>query len=194
MVYKVSSFMKNSIVISMLTLAVGFISCDQSSKEGAAQQQAPAPVEKDVLKDSVTFYSVDEQDDFLQAKLVLALKENDSVMVASEVLSRSNEGAPSLVILRTGPGEVELHEQWDDVAIIRSGSGVLITGDSIVGDQRVRGAAPIRDWLGGVIQNPSKRSLLPGDFVMIPAMVPHQYIPTPGDSLTYWTIKVRREE
>ncbi len=140
--------MKNSIVISMLTLAVGFISCDQSSKEVLRSSKHLLLLRRDVLKDSVTFYSVDEQDDFLQAKLVLALKENDSVMVASEVLSRSNEGAPSLVILRTGPGEVELHEQWDDVAIIRSGSGVLITGDSIVGDQRVRGAAPIRDWLG----------------------------------------------
>ena len=108
----------------------------------------------------------------------------------SRLLGRSDDGSPYLVVTRNKPGDVEIHEQYDDVAIVRSGRGVLKTGYEISG-QKESGKEPSREWLGGTIRNAKERSLSPGDFIVIPAMMPHQYIPNNGETLTYWTIKVK---
>jgi mannose-6-phosphate isomerase-like protein (cupin superfamily) len=132
--------------------------------------------------DSVTFYSHSDVDSLL--------KSNISPERVARLLGRSNDNEPYLVIIRTKPGNVEIHEQYDDVAIIRSGHGILKTGHDVTG-QKESGQEPSREWLGGVIQDGKERSLSPGDFIVIPAMLGHQYIPHTGDSLTYWTIKVK---
>jgi mannose-6-phosphate isomerase-like protein (cupin superfamily) len=85
---------------------------------------------------------------------------------------------------------VEIHEQFDDVAIIRSGHGVLRTGSKVKG-QKESGTPGAGEWIGGVIEDGSDRKLSPGDFIVVPATLAHQYIPSPGESLTYWIIKVR---
>jgi mannose-6-phosphate isomerase-like protein (cupin superfamily) len=132
--------------------------------------------------DSVTFYSSSTVDSLLNTKV--------SPERISRLLGRSADDAPYLVVTRNKPGDVEIHEQYDDVAIVRSGRGTLKTGYEITG-QKESGKEPSREWLGGVIMNPKQRSLSPGDFIVIPAMMPHQYIPNDGETLTYWTIKVK---
>lgn len=132
--------------------------------------------------DSVTFYSRSQLDSLLKVKV--------SPESVSRLLGKSKDNEPYMVISRTKPGDVEIHELYDDVAIIRSGSGTLKTGYQVKG-QKESGQAPSREWRGGVIENGKDRSLSPGDFIVIPAMLGHQYIPNTGDSLTYWTIKVR---
>ena len=132
--------------------------------------------------DSLTFYSASAMDSLLTTKM--------SPERISRLLGRSADGSPYLVVTRNKPGDVEIHEQYDDVAIVRSGRGVLKTGYQISG-QKESGKEPLREWLGGVIRNANERSLSPGDFIVIPAMMPHQYIPNDGEILTYWTIKVK---
>jgi mannose-6-phosphate isomerase-like protein (cupin superfamily) len=98
-----------------------------------------------------------------------------------------------LVVVRTGEGAVEIHEQYDDVAVIRAGHGVLKTGASATGS-KLSGAAPNREWLGGEIHDSAEYPVGAGDFLVIPAGLAHQYIPAAGDSLVYFTIKVRQAD
>lgn len=80
----------------------------------------------------------------------------------------------------------------DDIAIIRSGHGMLKTGYEVAGNIRTTGEERQRNWLCDSIVNGRVQSLSPGDFIIIPAMTAHQYIPDGGDKLIYWTIKAKR--
>jgi len=131
--------------------------------------------------DTVTFYSKSQIDSFLATS-------ETSPRLIGKVLGRSADNESYLVGVRAQPGDVEIHEQFDDVAIIRSGHGVLRTGKKVRGQKEGSNAG---EWIGGVIEDAQERNLSPGDFIVIPAMLGHQYIPRPGESLTYWTIKVR---
>lgn len=143
-----------------------------------------------IKKDSLTLYTKEEVDKAIKVNLDKAMKANANY--ANAQLGLSKDHAPYLVVARTKPGMVEIHEQWDDVAIIRSGHGILKTGHQVTGEQKVTREVPDREWRGGLIQAAEERELGPGDFIIIPAMLGHQYIPTSGDTLTYWTIKVKR--
>jgi mannose-6-phosphate isomerase-like protein (cupin superfamily) len=133
--------------------------------------------------DSVICYTKEQQDSLLASPL--------SPERVWRLLGQSQEHAPYVIVIRTRPGEVEIHEQFDDVIIIRSGHGMLRSGLHAK-DQRVSGTEPSREWRDGDIMDAKERKISPGDFIVIPAMTAHQFIPVTGDSLTYWTIKVRR--
>ena len=109
------------------------------------------------------------------------------------ILGSSQNDAPYMVIARSAAGEVEVHELYDDVVVVRSGMAVLKSGSDIKGEQRERGTKPARDWFGGEIQNGQERNLSPGDFIIIPAKLGHQYVPVGDEIFTYWTIKVERK-
>lgn len=132
--------------------------------------------------DTVTFYSSSQIDSFLATS-------SASPRMIGKLLGKSADNESYLVGVRTQAGDVEIHEEFDDVAIIRSGHAVLRTGKKVRGQKAGNNPG---EWIGGVIEDAQERHLSPGDFVVIPAMVGHQYIPNPGESLTYWTIKVRR--
>jgi len=132
--------------------------------------------------DTVTYYSSSQIDAFLTTSTT-------SPRLIGKTLGQSADNEPYLVGVRAQPGDVEIHEQFDDVAIIRSGRGVLRTGKKVKGQ---KAGSKAGEWIGGEIEDAQERHLSPGDFIIIPAMVGHQYIPNPGESLTYWTIKVRR--
>jgi mannose-6-phosphate isomerase-like protein (cupin superfamily) len=165
--------MKNQVnIVSVIALIAVFIAVDiqcawaQNSKS-----------------DSVIFFS--------QVQLDSALKSEVNPPRIWRLLGKSKENESYLIAVRTKPGDVEIHEQFDDVAFIRSGHGILRTGFQVTGN-KVSGNAPAREWLGGVISNARERKVAPGDFIVIPAGLPHQYIPDSGDALDYITIKVRR--
>ena len=132
--------------------------------------------------DSVTLYSPKQLDSLVNVKVTPER--------ASRLLGKSQDGGSYFLITRTKPGDVEVHEQWDDVAIVRAGHGILKTGTKLTG-QKENGKAPAREWVGGTIQDGKERKLAPGDFIVIPAMLPHQYIPDAGETFQYWTIKVK---
>jgi hypothetical protein len=142
--------------------------------------------------DTLVYFTSSEVEKSLMANLDKAMKANASANSAVANLGMSVDKGPYLAVARTAPGLVEVHELWDDVAIIRSGHGTLKTGLVVTGDKKETNAEPEREWRGGAIENAEVRNLAPGDFVIIPAMLAHQYIPTTGETLTYWTVKVKR--
>ena len=120
--------------------------------------------------------------------IVNALIKNDSI---GTILGKSQDSTPYFLTVRAKTGYVEIHEQFDDVAIIRSGNGTLKTGHQVGKMIISEGGEPSRNWFCDSIKDATVQKLSPGDFIIIPAMTAHQYIPDSGDTLTYWTIKVK---
>lgn len=159
-------------------------------KTDAGKQNNSSFNVNDALKkktaDTVFYYTSNQLD-----SIALNLIKNDTIGIT---LGKSVENEPYLLTVRTKPGFVEIHEQMDDIAIIRSGHATLRTGNQVSGTIRASGEEPSRNWLCDTIENATDQKLSPGDFIIIPAMTAHQYIPNSGDTLTYWTIKVKRSK
>jgi mannose-6-phosphate isomerase-like protein (cupin superfamily) len=176
--------MKQVILTCIPVFLMATISCNRPAESAGSSNV------QNKTADPVSFFTPDQMDRVLKSELD-SLKFKGSTLLAAHILDTSEEGAPYLLVIRTGPGSVEIHEQWDDVAIMRSGHGILKTGYQIDGEKKETSPG---NWVGGKIVGGMERSLSPGDFVVIPAKLGHQFIPSPGDSLTYWTIKVRRQK
>ena len=138
---------------------------------------------KNFTADSIISYRTVQLD-----AVVNMLIKNDSIGTA---LGKSQDSSLYLLTVRPKAGYVEIHEQFDDVAIIRSGNGILKTGHQVGKMIRSEGEEPWRNWFCDSIKNATIQKLSPGDFIVIPAMTAHQYIPDSADTLTYWTIKVK---
>jgi mannose-6-phosphate isomerase-like protein (cupin superfamily) len=172
---------KSCFAFVFICFYVVVMSCNnKSSKENPV-------VTKDTTTPVVKHLSILQEDSILNA----APKDtaNTISLGTAEVVSNGQGGEGYYLIRRIVSGYVELHEQWDDVAIIRSGHGVLKTGTAIKGDKKSTGEG---NWFGNNIENESERNISPGDFITIPATTAHQYIPAKGDTLVYWTIKIKR--
>jgi mannose-6-phosphate isomerase-like protein (cupin superfamily) len=175
----------NKINLLIIALAA-LLSCKtkiDTSKENHSSFDINVELKKN-SNDSVTYYRNLQLDTILTT-----LIKNDSI---GTTLGESSENAPYLMTVRTKPGLVEIHEQMDDIAIIRSGHGTLKIGHEVAGNIRTSGEEPWRNWFCDTVKSAADQQLSPGDFVIIPAMTAHQYIPNGGDTLTYWTIKVKR--
>jgi mannose-6-phosphate isomerase-like protein (cupin superfamily) len=155
---------------------------NDSNKNAESSLDINADLKK-FSSDSIVFSSAVQLD-----SIVNTLIKNDSIGTA---LGKSQDSALYLLTVRPETGYVEIHEQFDDVAIIRSGNGTLKTGHQVGKLIRAEGVEPSRNWFCDSIKAATVLKLSPGDFIVIPAMTAHQYIPDSGDTLTYWTIKVK---
>lgn len=169
--------------VALLTL---FISCNPNKNEPVATYQSTSGK----LQPEVLYYSSNQVDSILR----VAVGDTSSIqnLGSGEILDSGEGGEPYWLIKRTVDGYVELHEQWDDVVIIRSGHGALRTGRKVTENKLLDGEKPWRNWYGGQIIDIKENKISPGDFIIIPAMTAHQYIPNKSDTLTYWTIKIKR--
>jgi mannose-6-phosphate isomerase-like protein (cupin superfamily) len=95
-----------------------------------------------------------------------------------------------VLVRRTVTSEPEVHARWDDVVIIRSGTGAIEMGDSLVGS---RYRAP-GERMGGSFTKSSRIVVHAGDVVRIPAAVPHAFVVSSAEPLEYLVIKQRRQE
>lgn len=173
------------IKLTIILLAVTVLSC-QTKTDSNKNTESLFDINSDLKKfnsDSITSYHTARLD-----SIVNMLIKNDSIGTA---LGKSQDSSLYLLTVRPKTGYVEIHEQFDDVAIIRSGNGILKTGHQVGKMIRSEGAEPSRNWFCDSIKNATVQKLSPGDFIIIPAMTAHQYIPDSGDTLTYWTIKVK---
>jgi mannose-6-phosphate isomerase-like protein (cupin superfamily) len=91
-----------------------------------------------------------------------------------------------LLLRRDTTGVPEVHEQWADVLVVQSGSGVMLHGG------RVSGGHPEGhgEWRGGEIVGGTRQRLGPGDVLIIPAGAPHQVVLAGGERLTYLALKI----
>ena len=173
-------------LLSLSTVILVLLNLASCNRSGAS---AYPSANHNTDADLVIFFTPQQMDSALRSGLDSVVHSDGMPLLASQILGKSVGDALYMVIIRSGPGQVEVHEQWDDVVIIRSGHGILRTGYQVDGDRKESSAG---NWVGGRIVGGKEVVLSPGDFIIIPAMQGHQYIPRAGDSLTYWTIKVSR--
>jgi mannose-6-phosphate isomerase-like protein (cupin superfamily) len=82
---------------------------------------------------------------------------------------------------------VEQHGHWVDQITVIAGEGVLTYGGTLTGGT-VNGA----EVRGGTQAGATTQALHPGDFVLIPAGMPHKFDAAPGKTLTYVVAKARQ--
>lgn len=90
-----------------------------------------------------------------------------------------------VVLRRDRTGEVEVHDAWDDVIVVRSGAAMLLHGGAISGGRQT---AP-GETRGGVISGGVAQPIAAGDIVVVPAGIPHQVQVAPGGTVTYLVVK-----
>lgn len=89
--------------------------------------------------------------------------------------------------LKTGNGEV--HEHWADYFYVVRGHARLLTGGTLAGSR----PASDGELRGSSVEGGTETDLSPGDFVHIPAGVPHQLLIANGEEFVYYVIKVEEK-
>jgi len=87
--------------------------------------------------------------------------------------------------LKTGNGEV--HERWADFFYVVRGHARLLTGGTLVGSHSTSEG----ELRGSAVEGGQETYLAEGDFVHIPAGVPHQLLIPDGLEFVYYVIKVQ---
>jgi len=85
---------------------------------------------------------------------------------------------------RTGPGQVEVHDKETDIFYVVDGSATFVTGGKMIGGKLTRP----NQWLGTSIEGGETRQLKKGDFIVIPAGIPHWFKEVP-QSVNYYVVK-----
>ena len=84
-------------------------------------------------------------------------------------------------IRRDRDGWPELHDDIIDVVFVQSGQGAVLVGGKMIGESNVPGS----EIDGGV-----QFTITAGDVLHIPAKMPHAYLPSQGDHITYVLLRV----
>ena len=87
---------------------------------------------------------------------------------------------------RTAPGQVEIHAKETDIFYIVDGSATFVTGGTMVGGKETRP----NQMLGTDITGGQTHQLKKGDFISIPAGLPHWFKEVPPTGVTYYMVKV----
>lgn len=97
--------------------------------------------------------------------------------------SASKGGAS--VLRRTRPGRAEVHKRLTDMWYVIQGEGTLVTGGSLSQSTETE----TDEFRGPSITGGEERHIAPGDFVRIPAGVPHWITKIDGNEILYLVVK-----
>ena len=111
-------------------------------------------------------------------------------VAGTTVLTSSDWQTTYLLVRRTTSSKPEVHARWDDLVIVRAGTGAIELGDSLVGS-RYRA---VGERIGGTFTRSWQIVVRAGDIVRIPAAVPHAFIVSGTEPLEYLVVKQRRQE
>lgn len=89
------------------------------------------------------------------------------------------------VLRRTSPGQSEVHLKETDIFYIVDGEATFVTGGTMIGGKEARPD----QLLGTGIDGGQTHQLKKGDFIVIPAGMPHWFKEVPK-AVNYYTIKV----
>ena len=90
------------------------------------------------------------------------------------------------VLRRVKPGQVEIHTKETDIFYIVDGTATFVTGGTMIGGKETRP----NQMLGTDIQDGQTHQLKKGDFISIPAGIPHWFKDVPASGVTYYMVKV----
>lgn len=91
-----------------------------------------------------------------------------------------------VALSRRVAGPPELHERWSDIVVVRTGAAVLRTGRTL----QARHALGQGEYSGYAIASGRDQSVGPGDMVVIPAGLAHQWRPIGNAAFSYVVLKV----
>jgi mannose-6-phosphate isomerase-like protein (cupin superfamily) len=110
--------------------------------------------------------------------------------VGTTILTSADLQTTFLLVRRATSSQPEVHARWDDVVMVRAGTGAIEMGDSLVGSTyRAPG-----ERVGGKLTKRYQIVVHAGDIVRIPAAVPHVFVVSGAEPLEYLVIKQRRQE
>jgi mannose-6-phosphate isomerase-like protein (cupin superfamily) len=173
--------MRASLLVLVLALACG----DAHGAAPAATRhrvdaEATGEVQAAVVDDAITLVKGTEVER-ITAMLASGTKTGDIFL--------TRPGVQLVESRRVHDGSVEVHEEWADVTYVQAGHATIVTG----GDVRGAAALPARgEHRGGEIVGGTSHEVGPGDVLLVPAGVPHQFRVAADDSIRYLTIKVPR--
>ena len=93
----------------------------------------------------------------------------------------------TMLTYKSKSGVAEIHEKFADFFYVVHGSATLLTGGRLVSPAT---ASP-GEIRGSSVEGGRETALHEGDFVHIPANVPHQLVISSGQNFCYYVIKVR---
>ena len=96
--------------------------------------------------------------------------------------------APDMIVQgshREAPGQVEVHEKETDVIFIADGAATFVTGGTMTGGRVTRPG----QWLGADITGGETRRLTKGDWIVVPAGIPHWFKEV-SPQVSYSVVKV----
>jgi mannose-6-phosphate isomerase-like protein (cupin superfamily) len=94
-------------------------------------------------------------------------------------------GHAAILLRRTAPGKAEVHQNQADVWYVIDGGCVFVTGGTVVGGAQ-ESPGEIR---GASITGGEERQLAKGDFIRVPAGVPHWVKQVDGKEIVYIVVK-----
>lgn len=111
-------------------------------------------------------------------------------VAGTTILTSSDWQTTYLLVRRAASSRPEVHARWDDLVIVRSGTGAIEMGDSLVGSSY----RAVGERIGGRFSRSWQIVVRAGDIVRIPAAVPHAFIVSGTEPLEYLVIKQRRQD
>lgn len=115
----------------------------------------------------------------------LHVQADSSSGTATEILQKF-PNYYTMLVYRNKSGQVELHQTFVDIMMIVDGHGTLVSGGRANG---MKTTAP-NEMRGKEISGGSSVVLQKGVVVRVPPNTPHQVLVRPGDSITYFVVKV----
>jgi len=93
----------------------------------------------------------------------------------------------AVLCYRSRSGEAEMHERFADLFCVLAGSATLMTGGVVEG---ARPAGP-GETRGQSIVGGTEQKLRAGEFVHVPAAIPHQMLLTGDETIAYLAMQVQ---
>jgi mannose-6-phosphate isomerase-like protein (cupin superfamily) len=109
-------------------------------------------------------------------KVAAALKEGTRFAIGPDFIAMGSK--------RTGPGQVEVHQKETDTFYVLDGEATFVTGGKMIGG-KVTGPNQLR---GTSIEGGETHHLKKGDFISVPAGMPHWFKEVPT-SINYYVVK-----
>ena len=161
-------------------LVSAVIVCGCAPSIAPAQNPAPAAAQLPPLSNQVQI---------LPASRLGVISDSLPTSAVQSVQLGRFEGLAGAMGVRDSAGVPERHESFTDIFVVQKGTARLLYG-GVAGGETLTTPG---EWRGGIIRGGAESLLHPGDVVVIPAGVPHQLLPTPGQRFAYLYFKVARK-
>ncbi len=106
----------------------------------------------------------------------------------SQVILAKHANYQIYTTARDKSGQSEVHESWNDNIFIQEGEASFVLG-GVATDAKEREPGEMR---GSVIDGGATTAMKPGDYLFVPAGVPHQMILKPGQHVKFIAFKTHK--